>query len=115
MKSMNQTTPAALLKTDYPVVPLNGSIWNDVSALEKALRNGVSATRDSNRQGFYEIEVGDNWYYIHVPSRIPKVYLVAVRSAAAQHTDRPAHRPWWGISLGWDCTEQQLRCGGASL
>jgi len=32
---------------------------------------------DMTRREFYEIEVDDMWYYIHIPSRIGGVYLIA--------------------------------------
>src|SRR4051812_38121218 len=72
-------TPSAVvwLRTDRPVVPVNPSTWGHLREVENTLHHGVSATTDRKRPGFYEIEAGDNWYYIHIPSRITGVYLVA--------------------------------------
>ena len=71
------TWPATWLKTDQPVVPINPSTWQHQHEVENALRLGVTAIADDKRPGFYEIEVGSNWYYIHIPSRISGVFLVA--------------------------------------
>jgi hypothetical protein len=50
------------------------------------------------RHEFYEIEVADTWYYIHIPSRIPGVYLIAAgrRSSAKRNIcdGRPENVFW---------------------
>jgi hypothetical protein len=101
MRATYKTPPAAppatsavtWLRTDHPVVPINPSTWGHLREVEAALQLGVTATADANRPGFYEIEVGNNWFYIHIPSRITGVYLVAVgkRSASARSAVR-AHQ-----------------------
>jgi hypothetical protein len=58
-------------------VPLNDSLWWHLPAVEDALHNGVPAIRDPRRPEFYEFEIAGNWYYIHIPTRITGVYLVA--------------------------------------
>jgi hypothetical protein len=35
------------------------------------------AIPDAKRPEFYEIEIEDHWYYIHIPSQITGVYLIA--------------------------------------
>src|SRR5690242_7091572 len=80
MNTMRATYPkpsTTWLRTDHPVVPINPSTCEHLREVEAALHLGVTATADTKRPGFYEIEVGDNWYYIHIPSRIAGVYLVA--------------------------------------
>ena len=81
---MTNTTPpkppATWLRTDHPVIPVNPAAWDYLSEVEAALRRGVEATADHHRPGFYEIEIGDNWYYIHVPTRLRAVYLVAAQN-----------------------------------
>ena len=42
------------------------------------------AVADENRVEFYEIRIGDDWYYIHTPKHAPKVYLVAIHSKGAK-------------------------------
>ena len=83
MKNMNATStiPATnWLKTDRPVIPVNPATWNYLPEVETALHRGVEATADTHHTGFYEIEIGDNWYYVHVPSRLHAVYIVAVQN-----------------------------------
>jgi hypothetical protein len=81
------TMRATYLRTDNPVVPINPSTWEHLGKVETALHLGVTATADVKRPGFYEIEVGDNWYYIHIPNRITGVYLVAAGKKLI--SDRP--------------------------
>jgi len=65
------------LRTDRPVVPTKTADWQHLPTIENALHQGLFAIRDMKRAEFYEIEVADNWYYIHIPSRIAGVYLIA--------------------------------------
>lgn len=81
MRATYQKTSTTWLRTDHPVIPINPSTWEHRREVEDALRRGVMATPDSRRDGFYEIEVGDNWYYIHIASRIAGVYLVAAQKS----------------------------------
>ena len=85
MKSMNVATPTQMtwLRTDERVIPVSPSAWDHLSEVESALHRGIEAMTDENHPGFYEIEIGDNWYYIHVPSRLRAVYLVAAQNRAA--------------------------------
>lgn len=83
MKNMNATSTVpstTWLRTDRPVIPVNPAAWNHLSELESALQQGVAAIPDSHHTGFYEIEIGDNWYYVHVPSRLHAVYIVAAQN-----------------------------------
>ena len=85
MNSMKVITPTARytwLRTDQPVIPVNPSAWDHLREVESALQKGVEATTDERHPGFYEIELGDTWYYIHVPSRLRAVYLVAAQNRA---------------------------------
>jgi hypothetical protein len=68
------------LRTDRPIVPMNAGMWTYLPELEATLHRGVHAVADNRRVGFYDIEIGSNWYYIHIPSRISGVYLVAAGS-----------------------------------
>jgi hypothetical protein len=76
---MHETTgirQAIWLRTDRPVVPTNTVDWRHLLAVQNALAAGVFAIADGKRSEFYEIEIADYWYYIHIPSRIAGVYLV---------------------------------------
>jgi hypothetical protein len=88
MRAIYQKPPATWLRTDHPVVPINPSTWEHLREVEAVLHLGVTAIADAKRPGFFEIEVGDNWYYIHIPSRIAGVYLVAV--GKRRTSDQPA-------------------------
>src|ERR1043165_8218812 len=88
MRATYSMPPKTWLRTDYPVVPINPSTWQHLGEVEDALHHGISATADTKRPGFFEIEVGDNWYYIHIPSRIEGVYLVAAGKSGIRN--RPA-------------------------
>src|SRR6476660_648873 len=65
------------LRTERPVVSIKPENSRDLSQLENALQCGVVATKDPNRSGFYDIEVAGHWYYIHIPERLPRVYVVS--------------------------------------
>ena len=84
---MDTMRATSWLRTDNPVVPINPSTWQHLGKVETALHLGVTATADAKRPGFYEIEVDDNWYYIHIPNRITGVYLVAAGKKLI--SDRP--------------------------
>ena len=53
------------------------SAQDSLTTVQAALRQGVDAIPDMKRSGFYEIEVGNYWYYIHIPNRRSCVYVVA--------------------------------------
>jgi hypothetical protein len=80
MKAASPNSANTWLRTDQPIIPINAATWNYLPEVEAALHHGVCATVDSKRPGFYEVEIGENWYYIHVPSRLRAVYLVAVQN-----------------------------------
>jgi hypothetical protein len=66
-----------LQPTGYSIVSLNSKLSSRVPELARALRNGVPALPDSGRDGFYDVEVGGGWNYIHVHDTARTVYLVA--------------------------------------
>jgi len=81
--SATEITPTIWLRTDHPVITVNPAAWNYLPEVEFALHHGVAATADVHRPGFYEIEIGENWYYVHVPERLRAVYLVAAQNRLA--------------------------------
>jgi hypothetical protein len=97
MKNMNATSTISvttLLKTDQPIIPINPGTWCYLPEVEAALHRGVAAIPDVHRPEFFEIELGDIWYYVHVPSRIRAVYLVAAKSRlATNRSGLLAHQP----------------------
>jgi len=34
------------------------------------------------RSGFYDVEISGRWFYIHIPERLPKIYVVATYPSA---------------------------------
>jgi len=66
--------------------------WRHLPEIQNALHQGLFAIRDMKRPEFYEIEVADNWYYIHIPSRITGVYLIAAgRESSTKRNFRRAN------------------------
>lgn len=80
MKVASHNPPMTWLKTDQPIIPINPATWSYLPEVEAALHSGVPAVIDTKRPGFYEIEIGKNWYYVHVPTRLRSVYLVAAQN-----------------------------------
>ena len=80
MNATSTIPPTTWLRTDRPIIPVNPATWTYLPEVEAALSRGINATADSRHPGFYEIELGDNWYYVHIPSRLHAVYIVAVQN-----------------------------------
>jgi hypothetical protein len=55
--------------------------------VQDALQQGLFAIADLKRPEFFEIEVDDSWYYIHIPSRIAGVYLIVASRMPCEKTD----------------------------
>jgi len=77
MQETDRRPQRTWLRTDRPVVPTKTATWRHLLAVERALHHGLFAIPDPKRPEFYEIEIGDNWYYIHIPTRIAGIYLIA--------------------------------------
>jgi hypothetical protein len=86
MPDISRVSRTIWLRTDRPVVPTNYVDWHHLLDVQAALHQGLFAIADAKRREFYEIEVEANWYYIHIPSRVAGVYLIATsrKSAAAE-------------------------------
>ena len=96
---MNKTTicRTTWLRTDRPVIPTHTADWHHLSAVENALHEGLFALADAKRPEFYEIEIEDSWYYIHIPSRIGGVYLIAA-----------ARKPCASSTVEYDTADEAL-------
>jgi len=70
-----------LRTANYDVAALNPKLAARLPELESALRTGVSASPDSSRNDFYDVELVDGWAYIHVRDDKQTVYLVAYSRA----------------------------------
>jgi len=84
MQLVSKSSLKTWLRTERPVILTNTALWPHLPAVENALHDGLFAVSDVNRPEFYEIEVGDNWYYIHIPSRIGGVYLIAAGKSSLE-------------------------------
>jgi hypothetical protein len=87
MKIMNANPtipPTTWLVTDRPVRPVSPATWDYLPEVESALHRGVEATADSHHPGFYEFEIGEHWFYVHVPNRLRAVYIVAAQNRLTQ-------------------------------
>ena len=77
------------LKTNHPVIPVNPAVGNHhLAEVESALRAGVVALPDARRPGFYDIETGESWYYIHISNRIDGVYLIAAGRRTPEYASK---------------------------
>lgn len=92
MKANYQTTYETWLQSNDPVVPVNNSrastasLKDSLTEIRTALTKGVCGVPDRNRSGFYEIEIEDGWYYIHIPEHIARVYLIAAARKPVAHS-----------------------------
>ena len=89
MHQMSRTSRTVWVRTDRPVVPTKTADWHHLLAVQDALQQGLFAVKDLKRPEFFEIEIEDDWYYIHIPSRIAGIYLIAasIQSTVARRAD----------------------------
>jgi hypothetical protein len=87
MKEVSRISRTTWLRTDRPVVPTKTADWRHLLAVQDALQQGLFAIADSKRPEFFEIQIEDNWYYIHIPSRIAGVYLIAASRVSCEGTN----------------------------
>jgi hypothetical protein len=60
-----------------PVTSPRGSKCAVTKYLEEALAQGIVVKCDTNRPGFFEVDIGDAWFYFHVADKLGHIYLVA--------------------------------------
>jgi hypothetical protein len=78
MKAAMSLNTSEWLKSSDPVLPVGSSVGSDVlSTVGTALSKGVCGIPDMKRSGFYDVEIAGRWFYIHIPDRLPRVYVVA--------------------------------------
>jgi hypothetical protein len=82
MKATMAVNTGEWLKSSDPVVPVGSSLASDViSTVRAALSRGVCGVPDLKRTGFYDVEIAGRWFYIHFPSHLERVYVVAAYPA----------------------------------
>jgi hypothetical protein len=62
---------------DYEIAALNTKLDSRVPELRHALKSGLAAFPDSNRESFFDVELPTGWAYIHVRDDRQVVYLIA--------------------------------------
>jgi hypothetical protein len=82
MQEIAGTSRTIWVRTDRPVIPTNTADWHHLLAVQDALQEGIFAIADAKRPEFFEMEIEDTWYYLHIPSRIAGVYLIAAQRIA---------------------------------
>src|SRR5579862_9199765 len=63
------------IRSTWPVKLPKGGMSAEANLLSKALEEGLEATGDPHRPGFFEADVGGVWCYFHIA--FGRVYLVA--------------------------------------
>jgi hypothetical protein len=83
MKAAMSLNTSEWLKSSDPVMPVGSSMASDVLlTVGTALSKGVCGIPDMKRSGFYDVEIAGRWFYIHIPERLSKVYVVAAYPSA---------------------------------
>jgi hypothetical protein len=72
---INQT--CARIRSTWPVTSPRGNTCIGTKLLSEALEEGVEATCDTKRLGFFEAEVGYAWFYFHIADTLGRIYMVA--------------------------------------
>jgi len=90
MHDISRVSRTIWVRTDRPVVPTKTVDWRHLLAVQNALRQGLFAIVDLKRPEFFEIETEGNWYYIHIPSHIAGVFLIAASRMRSETKDMRA-------------------------
>jgi hypothetical protein len=77
MATAVQSDTIWLRTSGYNVEALNSKLAGRVPELQSALTKGLPACPDTNRKGFYDVELPGGWAYIHVREDAATVYLIA--------------------------------------
>lgn len=72
------TGEQVLLRSWRPVKSFRAFPQEILSALKQALTEGVVAVASSGRAGFFDLDLEGVRFFMHLPSRLPYVYLIAV-------------------------------------
>lgn len=86
MQDISGISRTIWIRTDRSVVPTKTADWHHLLEVQTALQRGVFAVADSKRPEFFEIKIEESWYYIHIPSRIAGVYIIAAAKLAYEAT-----------------------------
>jgi hypothetical protein len=92
MAAALQSDTIWLRTSGYNVEALNSKLTGRIPELQSALTKGLPACPDTNRKGFYDVELPGGWAYIHVREDAATVYLSACALRAAR-APRPRRQP----------------------
>ena len=67
-----------LKRTGYDVISLKRELAWAAERMARALAEGIGATRDPGRDGFYDVEMDGIRYYVHVNDKGKTAYVVAL-------------------------------------
>lgn len=67
-----------LKRTGYDVISLKRELDCAAERMSRALAEGIGATRDPHRDGFYDVELDGIRYYVHVNDNGKTAYVVAL-------------------------------------
>src|SRR5262249_46520792 len=67
----------AWIQSNGPVKTPRGATNKATDSLSSALALGVVAVCDLRRHGFFEVTIGDSWFYFHLFESSGCIYLVA--------------------------------------
>src|SRR5262249_20236429 len=62
---------------DYHVVGLKPGFADPATKLEQAIHKGIRAHPDLTRSDFFDVELENTWFYVHVYADTRTVYLIA--------------------------------------
>jgi hypothetical protein len=71
---------AIWIRSNWPVKSPRGDTTAETDYLSQLLARGVVVECDSKRPQFFEVTVGDRWFYFHVFEEIRCVYLVSSKT-----------------------------------
>ena len=80
----------ARIQSNWPVTSSRGEASIGTKLLSKALVEGLEAQCDSHRTGFFEVEIGDAWFYFHVAHKLGRIYLVCCITPVPETKPFPA-------------------------
>jgi hypothetical protein len=67
----------AWIRSNQPVKTPRGASNEATEKLGAALAHGVLTVCDLKRRGFFEVTIGDSWFYFHLFDPSGCIYLVA--------------------------------------
>jgi hypothetical protein len=109
MYEISRLSRTIWLRTNRAVVPTKTADWRHLLAVQDALQQGLFAIQDLKRPEFFEMEIEDSWYYIHIPSRIAGVYLIAAGRTRREKT-HVRHHALMMCSIDLLETAETLQC-----